>query len=192
MPNIDSTARTCIPIITGKGWVPWPSGSDLLCWHCSHAFSTVPVPAITRYHERAKLAEVCGNFCSWACAKRYMMTSGLQSGCTALYKLYSHAGGKGELVAAPPRETLACYGGHLTIDQFRTNTLHFQLCTMPFRIQMRELSALGYVKPSHRRKPPTAAPGNSVVAQAPSDTPCVTPPEKPKRKGALDTMFNNL
>lgn len=80
--------------------------------------------------DKTDFFETEGLFCSFPCVKSYIMT------CLSLYPLsskYMNAlsyltilykkllGGSGNIPSALPLETLKCYGGHLNIDEYRSN-----------------------------------------------------------------------
>jgi hypothetical protein len=110
----------------------WPSTTSLHCWNCAHSFETVPLPLPLKYDPKTRVFYVTGVFCTWGCAKKYNIdrdsVSKYQS--TTLLSLLRHrvigmsAGGAGDneygIVAAPSRARLKCFGGSMTIAEFRS------------------------------------------------------------------------
>jgi hypothetical protein len=104
----------------------WPQHTEVCCWNDGEPFGTPPVPLPFAYDEARSTFEVCGVFCSVACAKRYALdTHGYQRGlqlmwlsqiCDLIFKDPSLA----DTRPAPPRNTLARYGGHLALEDYRT------------------------------------------------------------------------
>lgn len=110
----------------------WPLTTEFSCWNCVHPFDTVPVPLPVRYDPKTRIFYVIGIFCSWGCAKRYNMEResisknqsvtllsllrhrvvGLPSGCDG--------GERNGITAAPFRSSLKCFGGPMTIEEFRS------------------------------------------------------------------------
>lgn len=50
----------------------WPRQSNSLCWHCCHAFESVPIYIPSQSNSRPWHLYFSGNFCSWNCAKAYL------------------------------------------------------------------------------------------------------------------------
>lgn len=98
---------------------------SLICYWCVHSLPQLPcIHLPVRYNEKTKVFGTIGNFCSWACAKAYAIDMGtsrageIQSFLALMRK---HAFGKSvNLWPAPKREALACFGGTMTIEEFRT------------------------------------------------------------------------
>jgi hypothetical protein len=103
----------------------WPMSTDLYCWTCSHPFESIPVAIPHIYDSKLNLFFCYGNFCSFSCAKRYVLeSSGNTQSCTLLALLRSKIiGGLGTanmgIKAAPPRTSLKVFGGQLSIEAFR-------------------------------------------------------------------------
>ena len=100
-----------------------PEKTDLLCWWCSHSFDGPPCFVPTKYDERMQRFKITGNFCTWNCAKAYLL-----SGNLGVYKnrdlnnftqMMKRMKLPYKVKAAPRPETLKCFGGILTIDEFR-------------------------------------------------------------------------
>lgn len=96
----------------------------LVCWWCVHDLPQRPcIHLPIKYDDKRKIFGTIGNFCSWACAKAYAINMGsarageIQS-FLALMRLQA-LGKHVPLWAAPKREALACFGGTLSIDEFR-------------------------------------------------------------------------
>jgi MYM-type Zinc finger with FCS sequence motif len=109
----------------------WPESTDISCWYCVHPFEGSPISLPTKYDDKRRVFYVFGVFCTWGCAKKFNMErdSVTRTNCATLLSLLRHrllAGSKSldhrkySIVTAPHRNRLRCFGGDLTIDQFRS------------------------------------------------------------------------
>jgi len=99
--------------------------SNLICWWCVHALPEgVCIHLPMKYDEKKKTYNSIGNFCSWACAKAYAIDMGTtRSGeiCSFLALMRMQSLGKYlPLKPAPKRQSLACFGGTMSIEEFRS------------------------------------------------------------------------
>lgn len=100
----------------------WPRSTDIHCWWCTEAFSCMPcsIPV-----SRTNGVFQCkGVFCSWECAKAFLikdpMYSCVDRGGWLLLLAKRVCGPQVTgITAAPPRQALKKFGGSLTIEQFR-------------------------------------------------------------------------
>ena len=104
----------------------WPDSTNIYCWWCCHPFKGPPC-ALPEYYKKEKFY-VNGCFCSFNCTASYNFSKNdddiweRYSLLNLMYKkLYNHKFVKINL--APPREILKIFGGYLTIEEFRENTL---------------------------------------------------------------------
>lgn len=108
-----------------------PNPTDLVCWWCVHALPSHPcIHAPIKYDEKLKRYAVVGNFCSWACAKAYLIDTGHARkweflSYLAMMRLQS-LGKYVPLFPAPRREALKCFGGTMTIEEFRSYGGHVE------------------------------------------------------------------
>lgn len=98
---------------------------ELICWWCVHKLPSDPVIHLpVKFIPKTKTFHTIGNFCSWECAKAYSMNS-------TSYKIYEiqsllsymrlrSLGKYVPLYAAPKQCLLKCFGGTLTIEEFRS------------------------------------------------------------------------
>ena len=116
----------------------WPTSTNIHCWWCCHQFTCTPC-ALPEYYKKEKFY-VSGVFCSFNCAASYNFSKNNDniwerfSLLNLMYKkLYDKKFIKINL--APPRETLKMFGGYLSIEEFRENSLRnektFSLITPP-------------------------------------------------------------
>ena len=101
----------------------WPTKSDLWCWYCCHPFDTQPLPMPTKHDDRRDVFHVTGNFCSWACMKAHNLrsasyTKSINANTITLFHKRCTGVMRG-IRAAPPRMTLAVFGGSMSIEEFR-------------------------------------------------------------------------
>ena len=113
----------------------WSEKTDVLCYHCCHSFETLPVPIPISYDAYASTFQVFGNFCSLSCAKSYLLEA--ENGNPHLVSLFLKMaadvyGVTCDIPTAPPRLALACFGGCMTISQFRQNNKTVSLQKTPF------------------------------------------------------------
>ena len=97
----------------------------LVCWWCIHDLPQHPcIHLPVKYDDKLKRFGTIGNFCSWACAKAYaldMKTAKSGEIQSFLALMRKHAYGKSfPLWPAPKREALSCFGGSMSIEQFRS------------------------------------------------------------------------
>ena len=98
--------------------------TELICWWCVHGLPQRPcIHLPIRYDEKRNIFSTVGNFCSWQCAKAYAIDMGTSRAGeiqSLLAMMRRRAIGKYEpLWPSPKRQALACFGGTLTIDEFR-------------------------------------------------------------------------
>jgi hypothetical protein len=104
----------------------WPERTNVFCWWDCHPFNTPPIPlpiAYNRVHENFK---VHGCFCSIECALAFKKSDrNMDSIDTSLLyfffnKIIKTANNNiSEIKPALSRQTLAIFGGHFNIDEFR-------------------------------------------------------------------------
>ena len=103
----------------------WPESTDICCWNCCHPFQGVPVPATSKIdtHRSGKLTKCNGVFCSFNCAKRYILdknTHGAWEASTLLSLLHKKiVGHHAPIKVAPPRICLSMFGGNMSIEEYR-------------------------------------------------------------------------
>ena len=104
----------------------WPESTNIHCWWCCHQFNNTPC-AIPEYYKKEKFY-VNGCFCSFNCAASYNFNKNdnnmweRYSLLNLMYKkLFNQKSVKIDL--APPREVLKMFGGYMSIEEFRENSL---------------------------------------------------------------------
>jgi len=97
--------------------------SPLHCWWCCHPWEGPDVHLPIRYDDRTHVFVTQGHFCSFECAKAYALDGAKARYGEILQNLAlmrKHVYGKyTPLWPAPKRQTLAIFGGPLTIEEFR-------------------------------------------------------------------------
>lgn len=103
----------------------WLKRTDVWCWWCCHPFETVPLGLPIHYDEKIKRFRVKGVFCSFSCMVAYRrehnsryhrvdpLIKSLHKQITGALKIQT------SLNPAPPRCALECFGGKLSISDFR-------------------------------------------------------------------------
>jgi len=98
------------------------------CWWCCHPFEGERLSLPYRYDEKRNKFSTCGIFCSWSCMKRYAIDKyGITRGgiiCSNIIIMRKRLYNKlGSIVMAPLRERLDVFGGDLSIEEFRSNSV---------------------------------------------------------------------
>jgi hypothetical protein len=98
-----------------------PTETNIACFWCAHTFAHGP--CIIPEREVHGVYNVYGNFCSPECGVAYLLTEGIDphvrwERMALLHRLYDTEG-KGQIFPAPARESLALFGGPMSIDVFR-------------------------------------------------------------------------
>lgn len=120
----------------------WPESTQVLCWHCAHAFATPPVPRPVAHDHLRRVFKVQGSYCSWACAAGDCRS---QADHRLLQELHQAVHGREvPLLRAPPRCMLQAFGGPLTLEEFRRADRDFKvvpsnlLDVSPVRVQVED------------------------------------------------------
>jgi len=104
----------------------WPDSTNTYCWWCCHPFNGPPC-ALPELYKKEKFY-VSGCFCSFNCTASYNFSKNddnmweRYSLLNLMYKkLYNNKFVK--INMAPPREVLKIFGGYMSIEEFRDNSL---------------------------------------------------------------------
>jgi len=97
----------------------------VLCWWCCHIFDSEIVSFPIRKDSFNKVY-VIGIFCSFNCCKSYGVDKNYNHNLFKKYYEFISKGSIRTLKNAPPKETLYCFGGVLTIDEFRKNFIELK------------------------------------------------------------------
>jgi len=97
---------------------------NLLCWWCIHGLPQRPcIHLPIKYDDKKDIFTCIGNFCSWPCAKAYatdMNTARSGEVQMFLALMRKKAYGKScDCWPAPKRWALKCFGGTMSIEEFR-------------------------------------------------------------------------
>ena len=117
---------------TSRSWPP-PEYQRLSCMHCGGKCDQgMPVPIVVRVDEQKKTYYVTDITCSVACVKaRIIEVNSFMMNMHCLYTgrmCQEVLGVDFATVPAPPRLRLQCFGGDLTLEQFRKD-FKFVQCT---------------------------------------------------------------
>ena len=113
--------------VEGSDWPPLGYKKGVCCWHCCHPFDSAPVPYCMEYDPKRGVFSVFGVFCTFACAKAYVIEKTAFSSGELLMLLEFMARkcfGCSSITVAPPRHRLTMFGGDLAIEQFRSVEHH--------------------------------------------------------------------
>jgi len=99
-----------------------PERTSIACFWCAHTFENQP--CIIPEREVKTVYKVYGNFCTPECAIAYLLNESLDphvrwERMALLNRLYDTEV-SGKIYPAPPRESLAHFGGVLTIESYRS------------------------------------------------------------------------
>lgn len=109
----------------------WVSNTSIWCGWDSHPFNGPPV-SIPKFYIN-KTFFVTGCYCSYSCAAKHLFSRSdiTESDKLKFYSLLHFlktkiTGNMSKIIHAPPKETLIVFGGHLSIEEFRsiTNDTH--------------------------------------------------------------------
>lgn len=108
----------------------WPiqSQKQIQCWHCISPVSADKlIPAPQSYDERTGEYTVSGIFCSFGCAKRYILER-CKSNTTILLMYLSQMAREifsfyDPIKPAPPQSSLDLFGGPLSLEEFHEFTI---------------------------------------------------------------------
>jgi hypothetical protein len=97
---------------------------NFICWWCVHPHENgLPFHLPLKHDYVRKRYSTIGNFCSWACTKAYAidMDSARKGEITSILAMMrlEAIGHYEPLWHAPKRQMLQCFGGTLTIEEFR-------------------------------------------------------------------------
>jgi hypothetical protein len=100
----------------------WPATTSVHCYWCCHKFNTVPYGLPVKYC--LDRFQVVGCFCSLECAAAWNFAS--KESLDEIFERYallnllsSHVGYGRTVRPAPDRTSLAMFGGHMSIEDFR-------------------------------------------------------------------------
>lgn len=101
----------------------WPKSTNILCYYCNHKFKTKPLSMPENYDEKKRIFQVFGVFCSWGCMKSYnndMNDANCVYRSNLIFLLHGLITKKYiNIKASPPKYSLKCFGGKMSIDEFR-------------------------------------------------------------------------
>jgi hypothetical protein len=105
----------------------WPEKTDIYCWLCVHPFEGVPVPIPVNVNNVIESFTPFGVFCSFECAKRYILEHPSSSSQNDMKNLSVMAKNlfhypTMEIHPAPPPISLRIFGGYMTIEEFRAKS----------------------------------------------------------------------
>ena len=103
---------------------PEQNVEGLVCWWCVHGLPQRPcIHLPIKYDEKLNRFTTIGNFCSWQCAKAYALdTNSAKSGEVQSFLAMMRLRAFGKFVPlwpAPKRQFLRCFGGTMSIEEFR-------------------------------------------------------------------------
>lgn len=104
----------------------WPVKTSTYCWWCCHPFDNTPC-ALPENYVKNKFY-VYGCFCSFNCATSYNFSindNEMWERYSLLNLLYSKIYNTKfiKINMSPPRETLRIFGGYMSIEEFRENSI---------------------------------------------------------------------
>ena len=106
------------------------------CWWCCHPFDNEPLQLPYGYDDRRKKFSTTGYFCSWSCMKSYALEKyGVTKGSiicgniSLMRKRYCNK--LDSIKRAPHRHRLNVFGGDLTIEEFRADSVKDVVVSKP-------------------------------------------------------------
>ena len=130
-PRVDISSLTgskCVELLGAHTTrEQWPEKTDVACWNCTFEFDGIPIAVPKGLRHRKHFDKCYGVFCSFNCAKRYVMTQNdfdMWSQLQLLSLLHKRVlGCTVKVIPAPPRQALLRFGGYLSIDEYRKNNI---------------------------------------------------------------------
>ena len=102
----------------------WPARTDVHCWHCAHGFDGPPVGIPVG--RRDGVYELHGVYCSFACMKAANCARPSHERAFSsqlIHEMLREVYGVDRVVnKAPPKQTLAVFGGTMSIEEFRASS----------------------------------------------------------------------
>ena len=134
---VDTTTTVRQQKVHGSADIDYSKATDICCWHCCHKFDGLPIPLPHMYDQRNKTFAVFGVFCSFSCAKSYLIEHSRFDGGHHVLLLKAmglqvYNMNVEQIIEAPPRIDLAMFGGTMTIEEFRVNETLRLAETPPF------------------------------------------------------------
>ena len=104
----------------------WPEKTNIHCWWCCHQFNNVPCSL--PYHYKRDKFYVKGVYCSFNCAASHNFSfndDDMHERYSLLNLMYKKLYNRNfvKINLSPPRESLKMFGGYLSIEEFRENSL---------------------------------------------------------------------
>jgi hypothetical protein len=107
----------------------WADSTNQWCKWCSHGFNTVPIGLPEKYCPKEKKYYLRGCFCSFNCAVKYNFDIIADYKVQERFALLNNIKKiifkdcAKQIIPAPPRELLTCFGGDKTIEEFRSTCI---------------------------------------------------------------------
>jgi hypothetical protein len=104
----------------------------MLCYHCCNPYQTQDLSLPVKYMKET--FETYGHYCSWECMKAYVIYSvdDVKFNKFTLITLMRHKMGiSGNVRDAPPKHMLKCFGGTMSIDEFRSTNASYTYLPVP-------------------------------------------------------------
>lgn len=109
--------------------------NDIVCYYCTESFTNDPCFIPDKYDKASKTYYVFGNFCSYSCASKYNIDLGdynlwnRNSLLTSMFRDSAKLSGISDYCSllipnCPPKESLIKFGGYMTIEEFRRQSLN--------------------------------------------------------------------
>ncbi len=115
-------------VVVHKMFDVYPLSTDICCWWCCHKFKGAPVPYPKYYDELKNTYKCTGIFCSFSCAKSYILQDNFikKFHCCQFLKVIARLMGipsRIPIIGAPPRSSLKMFGGEFSIEEFRSKSV---------------------------------------------------------------------
>lgn len=110
--------------------------SENLCYYCCHS-ADVMYGLPVSYNEHTDRFSFTGQFCSWECMKSHNLYSNVSFKHSIFnnIQLFHDKVEKNSknIDFAPPKSILKCFGGTMTIEEFRANKSKFKVLNYPMK-----------------------------------------------------------
>lgn len=150
--TLRDTGNLLLPLLDNKG--AWPEKSPYACWNCDYHFNGTPwgIPDTQKEPINDKFYGY-GNFCSAECTARYLSDRENSmyfwekySILCLIYQRVFNLPPEVKVPIAPPRETLAKYGGKFSYDSYHNASKNgllvevYKLPMVPVRLHIGEIA----------------------------------------------------
>lgn len=165
--------------------IDWPTHTQLRCYYDEHPIDGPPIPIAVKYDKKKNYWVTNGVVCSPSCNFSHLLTMQgcydystlLEINMLMLRKCFRVTG---DVWRAPDKRALQCYGGHLTIEEFRKECMQatYIPVTPPFMCYSMVFEKLNHVRSGMTNLPAAPEPEAMAVDSVIPDNDFETVPQE--------------